>query len=133
MRTVQSELSPRTVKTPSAADRWYPSSTEPTSQSVDPPQENTEQENVGKIQPLLVPTAVVLYFLWPIIFHACLPFLPSLTAIGYILLGAGSLLWLISCVVVSILLSAVFGVGSEGLRIAMMVSWFRGFPPLFLF
>lgn len=132
MHTVQSQLPLRTVKTPSAADRWHPPPTEPSPQSVDSPQENTEQEDSGKIHPLWVPASVVLYFSWPIVFHACEPLLPDFNAIEYVLLGAGSLLWLISCVVVSFLLMAIFAARSARLRIAMMVGWLLGFPPLFI-
>ncbi len=132
MPAVQSQLPLRTVETPSASDRWFPPPSEPTSQSIDPPQENTGQEDVGKIYFLLIPGSVVLYFCWPIVFHACDPLLPDFNAIEYILLGAGSLLWLISCVVVSILLMAIFAARSARLRIAMMVGWLLGFPPLFI-
>jgi hypothetical protein len=132
MHTGPNELPPPTVKTPSAADRWYPPPSEPTSQSVDPPQEKTGQEDVGKIHFLLVPASVVLYFCWPIVFHACLPFLWDFNPVEYILLGAGSLLWLISCIAVSVLLMAIFAARSARLRIAMMVGWFLGFPPLFI-
>jgi hypothetical protein len=133
MHTVQSQLPLRIVKTPSAADPWYPPPSEPTSQPIDPPQETTGQEDIGKIALLLVPVSVILYFCWPIVFHACDPFLPDFNAIEYVLLGAGSLLWLISCVVVSILSTAVFAVRSDRLRIAMMAGWILGFPLLFIY
>lgn len=133
MHTEPNEFPLRTVKTPSAADRWYPPPSEPTSQSVDPPQENAGQEDVGKVYYLLVPASVVLYFCWPIVFHACDPLLPDFNAIEYILFGAGSLLWLMSCVVVSFLVMAIFAVRSDRFRIAMMVGWFLGFPSLFIF
>jgi hypothetical protein len=132
MHTVQSQLPIQTVETPSAADRWHSPPSEPASQSVDPPQESTGQENVGKIHFLLVAGLVVLYFCWPIVFQACDPLLPDFNAIEYILFAAGSLLWLISCVVVSFLVMAIFVARSDRFRIAMMVGWFVGFPPMFI-
>jgi hypothetical protein len=134
---MQSQLPLRIVKTPSAADRWHPSLSEPTSQSVDPSQdkteqENTEQDNTWKIHPLLGLAAVGLYFCWPIVFHTCLS-ISDFNALEYVLLGAGSLLWLISCAAVSRLILAAVAVRSARLRVAIMVGWLLGFPLLLIF
>jgi xanthine/uracil permease len=71
-----------------------------------------------------------LYFCWPVIIHTSLPFLSDFNAIEYILLGAGSLLWLASCVLVSALLLITAAESRLMRSLTVAVGWLLSWPLL---
>jgi len=127
MHTVQSELSPRIVKTPSAADRWYPPLSEPSFQAAVAPPQNTQ-----KYHPLLVVASVAMYFGWPVVIHAYFYPLSDLAPVDSTLVGVSALLWFASCIVVCISISSpIVAIKRTIPRIIIMVSWLVGGPFLF--
>src|SRR5262249_40155592 len=78
--------------------------------------------------PLLAVSAVALYFCWPVVINACLPFLGNMDAIEYVLLGAVSLLWLASCIVVSSL--PLTAAAAQGRPMTFAVGWLVSWPLL---
>jgi hypothetical protein len=98
---------------------------EPSSQAIAPP-----PKDAGWVARLLGAFGIVLYFCWPLIIHASLPFLPDLNATEYTLLGTGSLLWLASCVVVSSLLLITAIATRPARPLTFAVGWLLSWPLL---
>lgn len=96
---------------------------EPSAQATEPRPQDGRWE-----YPLLSIAGVALYFCWPVVIHTSLPFLRDLDTIEYVLLGAGSLLWLASCVAVPALLLMAAAERLPMRPLTFAVGWLLGWP-----
>jgi len=111
--------------------------TQPLPQTAEPPRQPTKP-----LAPVWrgVMAACVGYFLaWPVLFFACFPLLTPDGSLSAILLGAGSVLWLLSCIVMWGLLLEIIEAYTwkntpQRIRMSRTIavtSWFLGWFPLF--
>lgn len=107
--------------------------TNPSSQALEPSPPREEQPEPVPFD--ILGFAIGVFLGWPIVVYFWLPYLKNVDTIYYVLLGAGTLLWFVSCGAICGLCLGLLDKAKARWPMktrAIIAGWFFGWPALFL-